>query len=222
MPRLDWRVSDAHRLRLDPFVSVTDEDKPKLVEKFKADGSANGTTVEHEDKERTLMRVRGTWDWRINPAHSLNLRASLQEGDEDKDKTKQDFDPAGVGGKLTLEDEKQRGRERGIELQYRYLMGGAHAWLFGSEVLRKSDDTDKRVLEDGVLKAAGPNDRFDIEDDRLIFYAQDEWTVAPGHTLTPGLRHERLDTASLNASNERFSNDDELWLPSLLRLGDAR
>ncbi|MBI2312451.1 MAG: TonB-dependent receptor [Betaproteobacteria bacterium] len=220
-PRLNVNLGGGSQLILTPFVSRVDENKRKTTDKFKLTPPATGAVIagdgkktEIEDKEREITRLRGEWKTRLAGGGEFSLRAAVQSGTEDKEKTAREFNAAGAQTKLTLEkgsvDEK--GSSAGARLKSPF---GAHRLGGGIEYFDKSRKDDKQTVENGVTKAAGRGDRFDISEKRWVLFLQDEIEIAEGHFLTPGLRSQRITQSSVDGAGQSRSGKYLTNSPSL-------
>ena len=225
-PRLSMKLGGGSEFNLTPFMSRSDEDKRKTVDKFKfstpATGvgrSGDGTRTEQEDKLREIARLRGEWKTKLAGEGQFSVHAGVQEGIEDKDKTAREFNAAGAQSKLTEERTENVERESfaGARLK---LPLGAHRLAGGVEYFDKTREDDKYTVETDAkgkvtTKAPGLGDRFDIAEKRWVAFLQDEIDLGKGHFLTPGLRSQWIEQSSVTLAGERRSGDYHLNSPSL-------
>ncbi len=193
-PRLQIRLSDGDELAFTPWITRADESKTKAVLKSKynapfTDGSAvvgDGSRTEAENKLRETYRLRGEWKRKLDDGQFL-IYVATQQGGEEKDKTAREYSAAGTLTKTTLERDDKDEAE--------WYLGGIwerkfdrHKLSAGLEYKDKSREDKKTTLENGVPKASGRGDNFDITEKRWTIWMQDEITLGGGHVFTPGVR----------------------------------
>ncbi|MEW6594573.1 MAG: TonB-dependent receptor [Thermodesulfobacteriota bacterium] len=231
-PRFDWKTA-AGKLSLDPFYVRTNEDKVKTENKFKANGDANGSKREEEDKINELSRLRVGWEQEISERLRLNWHGVGQRASESTDKTSRDYNAAGVVTKTTLEDNETKEGEFSTGISATWLASDFHAVKLGAEWLDRKSEAEKITYENNVLKAADAKGNFTVDETRLALFVGDEWQMAEKHLLAPGMRLEIYNSESRQSSGaERTSNDVQAnpslqyryqWSPeTVLRAGVAR
>lgn len=214
-PRLRWEREGGGSFSLDPFLIVSGEDKRKDQFKFNAAGAANGSQDETEDKKRVIARLRGGWEQRLAGGQKLNLRFTAQQGTEDKDKRRLDYNPAGVLTKTTLESEKQDEREWAARAALDGVAIKRHLWSVGLEGVLKNWETDKQLIENGAARPPAAADRFQLRERKIVAYAQDEVQVDPANVLTPGLRLERIRRESEDGAGAARTGTTSAFNPSI-------
>ena len=225
-PRLNVKLGGGSELNFTPFISSSDEDKRKTVDKFKYSTPAtgvgrvgDGAKRENEDKLREIGRMRGEWKTKLASGGEFSVHAAVQEGTEDKDKIAKEFNAAGARTKTADEHTENVERESfgGVRLK---LPLGAHKLAGGLEYFDKTREDDKATVETDAkgkvtVKKPGQGDNFDIAEKRWVAFVQDEIDLGRGHFLTPGLRSQWIDQSSVDGAGRRASNDITLNSPSL-------
>jgi iron complex outermembrane receptor protein len=196
VPRLTWRLGD-DRLTIEPFLSLGTEDKRETSEVRNAAGAITKGIVNSEDKTDKIARVGARYDGNVGWG-TWFAKLGVQQGESDKDKAGSESNAAGSLTKRTQELEKiqedQRYAGAGVAVPR-----GAHLIKAGLERRDADYQKTKSVFEAAnatatpALKAPGPNDIYTIKEAKSAVYLQDEWRVAAGHWLTPGLRYERTE-----------------------------
>lgn len=211
-PRFVWRNGE-DRLTLEPFLSNGTEDKHEQTALRNGLGVLTKNTDKREDKDDQVARMAGRYDGKTAWG-SWFAKAGMQEARIDKLATSLERNGAGVLTKTTIEDERirDRGSYGGAGVTFR--VGAAHALSIGTEVRKSEYDNAKDKLENGVVKTAA-KDIFNIEENRYILYAQDSWSLARGHTLTPGVRFERIERDATDSLGESRRSDFSASNPSL-------
>lgn len=217
-PRLNIKLGGGNELKLMPFISRSDEDKRKTVDKLKF-GDDDGARFEQEDKLREIARLRGEWKSKLRRGAELVLHAGVQEGIEDKDKTTREFNAAGTRTKLAEETTENVERETfgGARLK---LPLGTNKLEGGIQYFDKSRKDNKRTVETDAkgkvtVKSPGLGDRFDITERRWVAFLQDEITLGDRHFITPGLRSQWIEQRAADAIGVRRSARHALNSPSL-------
>lgn len=214
-PRLRWDLGKGQSLALDPFLIAAQEDKHHDVFKFKADGTFNGAQAKAEDKERVIARLRGKWTRRLAGDRQLSLRLTAEQGREEKAMETRDFNAAGALAKTTLQQDQQDEREFAGRIRLDGVAMARHFWSVGFEAELKDWETDKRTVENGVLKAPVPSDRFQVQERRAAAFVQNEWRIGPSSVLTPGLRLEHIRRESGDGAGSERASTTSALNPSL-------
>lgn len=220
-PRVEIELDRHDKLVITGLFSRTDEDKIRRTERQRYTDPVtainlvgDGATHSDESKQRDIARLRAEWRRKLAGSGDFRLFAQTQAGDEVKDVTKRDFNPAGALAKTTLEAEEktERGWKLGGALTRPW---GAHVFSAGLEFEDQRRDDAKRVVENGVAKAPGLGDTFDIAEQRLVAWAQDTWQLADAHLLTPGLRWQRIEREGVDGGGNAVGAATRTFSPSL-------
>lgn len=220
-PRINIRLDEGDELILSPWLSRNDEQKDKVVDKFKynspltgTDYVADGRRVEEEDKLRETRRLRGEWRHKLEAGGQLAFFAARQQGSEDKDKTMLEYNALGVLSKTTLETDRKHEEEwySGVRLE-RPL--GNHTLGAGIEYKELERRDHKEVMENGAPKVPGRGDNFDIDERLWTAWLQDEMDLGGGHVLTPGVRMLRSEQSAMDSLGQRSGSRYTIASPSL-------
>lgn len=220
-PRVNIRLSSVDELVFTPWLTRSDEGKAKEVLKSKynapyTDGSVivgDGSKTEAEDKLRETYRLRGEWKRKL-AGGGFSLYAAAQQGGEEKDKTALEYSAAGALTKTTLEQDDKDEREWYLGGKWERKLG-RHKLGAGLEYKDKSRQDKKSTLENGVPKAGGRSDNFDITEKRWTAWLQDEIELGGGHVLTPGARALRNRQSAVDGLGQSSGGTIQVVTPSL-------
>lgn len=194
-PRLHWNLGGGRSFTLSPFLSHTEDARRTRNERLAyADplaGSglaATGSGREEDEAQRTAGRLTAEWKTAFAGGGEFSARLTVQGERDRQDKDEADFDAAGAPlarrGERSARDEF----EKSLALRGKRLFGDAHLFSGGAEWRAKDGDERRLRSANGVALPAGADGRARIDDERRVLWLQDEWQLADGHLLTPGLR----------------------------------
>ncbi len=225
-PRLTWRFGE-DRLILEPFVSKGTEDKTETntVDKSNVVTSRVSTT---ENKDDTIARLAGRYEGKTAWGNWY-AKAGSQKTTSEKDKvtyTRSYNATTGVYSGATRATEYEE-----LEETINYLGAGVvipfaniHRLSTGVE-LRYSDYSSRKPKTSQSISAAGVpgavvdksgvRDKFDITEEKQVFYVQDEINLFARHWLTPGVRYERISREAQGGNNVALDSTTNASNPSL-------
>lgn len=200
-PRLDWKLSDRHTLQWNSFLQGHDAGNGNQRQHLRLLGPAPSI-----DDERTaawsrwrLGRSQLLWSSRRDDGSRLELKAGAQ-GSHSSSRIDYEGLP-GTPGPL------QRHTEADAQEQ-RYWGGGKARWpvadghvlVAGWDLEQRQRHELRRVFENGTeLLTPSQGVPFDVDLQRQVLFAQDEWAVSPRLSAQLGLRGEQLRTRSTSA-----------------------
>lgn len=211
-PRLIWDISDTQQLTLEPMISDGDEDKTERLQIADGKGGLTSKTDKVEYKTDQISRFAGRYDQR-QAAGAWYVRFGLQTGAVENDKTENVTDVA--KNKVTLKTEQEQ-----IEEQAHYLEIGGHYDLpqqvisAGLGLRHNSFDNQKTKTENGADKSEA-KENFNIDEQKITAFVQDEWQVAKDHWLTAGVRGEWTQRDAQVSTGLDLSDNDHAFSPSL-------
>ena len=225
-PRLTWRFGE-DKLTLEPFISKGTEDKTEnnTVTNTKVVTSRVATTENKDDK---IARLAGRYDGKTNWGNWY-AKAGSQQTTSVKDKVTWTDSYNATTGAYTGAKRATENEELEETINYTGAglvmpLGDMHRVSTGVEV-RFSDyssrkpKTEQSFSAKGVPGAvsdkSGVRDKFDITEDKFIFYVQDEISLFKNHWLTPGIRYERTSRESQGGSGAALSDTQQASNPSL-------
>ncbi len=210
-PRLSWQLSAQDSLELSPLYMRQEEDKAKTKYKLNASQAVSGREVELEDLDGETFGGSLRWSRKFQGG-GFSLETGLVRAEEDKDKSKQEYNSAGVAGKLTQEDEAKTDREINTVLKGYKALGDHQLLQAGVEFLDKDRRKDKQALENGVLKT-GVKDVYTLAEERWSVFLMDE--LSWGATgLNLGARLEKTDFEGESGTGFRRADSSSMVLPS--------
>lgn len=225
-PRLTWRFGE-DKLTLEPFISKGTEDKTEnnTASNTRVVTSRADTT---ENKDDTVVRLGGRYDGKTAWG-DWYAKAGSQKTTSEKDKvswTRSYNATTGVytGAKRATEQEE-------LEELINYAGAGVvipfadiHRLSTGVE-LRNSDYSSSKPKTEQSFNAAGVagaisdksavRDKFDITEEKLVFFVQDEINLFKNHWLTPGVRYERTSREATGGDNVALSDTQHASNPSV-------
>lgn len=225
-PRLTWRFGE-DKLTLEPFISVGTEDKTEnnTVRNTAVVTSRVATTENKDDK---IARLAGRYDGKTAWG-TWYAKAGSQQTTSEKDKvtwTQSYNATTGVytGAKRATEYEELSESINYAGAGLNFAIGSAQRISAGMEV-RQSDYGSRKPKTEQAFSAAGVagaivdksgvRDRFDITEDKLIFFVQDEINLFARHWLTPGIRYERTSREAQGGDGVALSSTQQASNPSL-------
>jgi len=219
-PRLQWKPTERDTFSLNAFLFKTDQATAVRTEKGKfgvpATGSNpafDGYTTENTDKNREVHRVQGVWR-RVLSLGDAEWKLTTQQSTETKDKSAEEFNAARVRTKTSTEDGTKKDQENSLAGRWWATLDN-HLVSIGTEIAERSRNDIKTRTENGVSKAAGLGDTFDIGERKYVLWAQDVWKIQPDHVLTPGIRLEKVITESTDGVGQVRSGEILVNNPSL-------
>lgn len=218
-PQLTWRIGDTSKLVLEPFLSEGTEEKNEDLVASNAAGAVSKKSHAFEDKDDQILRLASRYEHKTDWG-KWSLKGGTQEGSQDKTKLTTERTAADVVNKRALEFEQLEdtldyaGAGVDLKLNTHKLKLGAEYRSAGYDKYKTTSEG-KTASDTLVPKAAGANDIYLIDEDKVIFFAQDEWHLASNHWLTGGIRYEAIDRFALDRLGSSRSSDDTSTNPSL-------
>lgn len=203
-PRFTWRFGE-DRLTLEPFISQGTEDKNET-------SAARNTVVTtsrknvSEEKTDTVTRIGGRYDGQRSWGNWY-VKAALQETRSDKDKVEWSRNynvTTGIytGAKRATEKEelKEVANYAGAGVQipfneWQKISAGVEVRQgeYSSTKPKTEQSFNAAGVAGAVVDKSGVRDAFDISENMLVAYLQDEIRITGNHWLTPGIRSERTE-----------------------------
>lgn len=221
-PRLQWQLGDGQSFTLSPFFSHTeDERRTRIARQAFADPLAgtglapSGSGREEDQSRRSSGRLNAEWK-RVDPGNGeFSARLTAQGEQEKKQKGERDYDSAGLLTSSNGEDSERKEREFGLQLRGKRLLGESHLVTGGAEWREKHSDESSDQTNNGIPVAPSADSRATIDDRRRVLWAQDEWQLAEGHLLTPGLRWQQQHSRVTDGVGKSVTQDYHSLDPSL-------
>ncbi len=225
-PRLTWRFGE-DKLTLEPFISKGTEDKTETntVDNTRVVTSRVNAT---ENKDDTIARLAGRYDGKTAWGNWY-AKAGSQKTTSEKDKVTytQSYNAttgAYTGAKRATEYEELNETINYLGTGVVVPFANIHRLSAGFE-LRYSDYSSRKPKTEQSISAAGVpgavvdksgvRDKFDIAEDKLVFYIQDEINLFARHWLTPGVRYERVGREAEGGNSVALTSTTHANNPSL-------
>lgn len=206
-PRFQWKPTAADTFFLNPYLFKTEQLSKVQTDKAKFNTPASGTnamsdgsSVENTDKNRDIWRIQSGWR-RALPLGDMEIKSTLQQSTETKEKSTEEFNAAHVRTKTSAENGTKQDREQALAAKW-WAKLDTHAVSIGSDVAERGRDDIKIKTENGATKAAGLGDTFNIGERKYGLWVQDVWKVAPDHVVTAGTRLEKIFTESTDGAGQ--------------------
>lgn len=203
-----------------PLFLKLDEDKVKSKLTTEP-GKVGKSNPETEDKVQQTVGLSLTHQHRFASGLIWDSRVGYFSTTEDKDRVKQELKETAVDSglfvldKTELEDEQKEDRTLEADTRIsRFLNLGLNQEIKAGVAARLRDRyRDKQRIEDkgGVLTdLTAPKDNYDLDEDYLAAFLQDELFVTERLSIMPGLRleHVRLDASSGDATRGGSTHTD--------------
>ncbi len=163
--------------------------KNKTKQSFKADGSADKSETEHEDKQFDELQFAPSFSWTLSDKDQLSIEPLLLVSDEDKTKDKLKFKSDGsIDGKELEQEEKQR-LNWALYGQWQHQYGSGNEFSLGINLQESKEDKEK------VKTAYKGEDNLDKIENEIEDKSDQEWAltlknknyIGEQHTLVTGI-----------------------------------
>lgn len=218
-------LGDGERLVLSPFLfgrssdSASDTRRLTYADPGNATGlMADGRERNSESGQRVNGRVSLDWKKRQPGKGEMSVQAALQSGIERSDRTRDDYDAANVLQTRTETEDTSSNLGFSLKGKRSLPLADTHVGSFGVEARYRTTDDERSERVNGVVSALGAQAGAESRDREIALWGQDEWQVAAGHLLTPGLRVQVGDRRTEDATGLVIADAQTDWLPSLAYL----
>lgn len=230
-PRFRWQVSPNDVLRIEPvlFLTNTTRDVERNINSTNFFG--NGRLQRIRQRENTVQesfrnftwRMSGVWEHEFNPKAQMNLGLLFQRLENTQDKTEtniitdENFDnnpantprPIGSPSRTTINEIRNTNEQEWLAtLGFNFLLGDNHRLTTGFEGSFRDRDA-------GFADRVDVKANYELSEQQLSFYIQDEITLSPDHLLTAGLRLENITSNATSSESVNISNSNTELNPSL-------
>ena len=243
--RFQWDLSPRTTLKLQPSFFFSEEEKleDEVKNKFNDAEASDLKETEFKDKDETAdqdnSRVRAIWEQGISESQSFKASLTYQKTEEEKIKTEfvEKFDGNGVFDKSETKNENEtvESEEWRALAEYKLPVLNRHDLKVGAEFVSKDSVGSKAENKDGGPFEIKPENTFAVEEDRFMFFIQDDYSLSGRTDLALGIRGEYNDLLgeSVDGAGETAEDSELVWLPSFqvnhrfndrtnLRLGISR
>jgi len=177
--------------------------------------TADGRERETESKQTLNGRLSLDWKQRRPGQGETSAQLMLQGESETGTRNEDDFDAADTLLTRTRTRNTRSGQGATFKGKHSQAMADTHLATFGLEARYKTTLEKRSESVNGVDSALGAKARADSTERELALWAQDEWQVADGHLLTPGLRAQVDDREVTDGLGATVADASTAWLPSL-------
>ena len=216
-------LGDGARLVISPMLFgrtndlVNDTRRFTFADPLNATGLVADGSARNESDGRNL-NGRLAFDYKQRRAGQGETSAMLAiQGQTDRtDRSRDEFDA--VGTRVVDTDTRDETRSLGANFRGKAsqaFAGGLHLVTFGLDASAKKTTDTRSESQFGVVQALGAQARAESRESELAVWAQDEWTLAEKHTLTPGLRISASSRQVVDGLGVKIADDTVSWLPSL-------
>lgn len=163
--------------------------KNKTTQSFKADGSADKSETEQEDKQFDEFQFASSFDWALSTHDQLIIEPLLLVSDEEKTKEKHKFKSDGsIDGKELEQEDKQR-LNWALYGQWQHQYGSGSEFSLGLNLQESKEDKEK------VKTAYKGEDKLDKIENEIEDKSDKEWAltlknqkfIGDQHTLITGI-----------------------------------
>lgn len=226
-PKFTWQLNASDRLLIEPSVSHSrnpfDSDRELYAYADFVNGTGlapTGSIAEDGDDTQTDFNLRSEWQRKQGPAERT-LRAGVQHGFGQNDKTTRNFDTAGTQTGNRAEEGKSHDWGVDLSAQMKEPLAPRHLLTSGVEYAWRKLDEDRYLAIDGAPVAGGAANSFNIGEHSWVAYVQDEWAMNDSMSLTPGLRFRHIERDSEDGAGVAASAKSSTFSPSLHYLWKA-
>lgn len=177
--------------------------------------TADGRERETESKRNLNGRLSLDWKQRRPGQGETSAQLMLQGESETGTRNEDDFDAADTLLTRTRTRDTRSGQGATFKGKHSQALADTHLATFGLEARYKTTLEKRSESVNGVDSALGAQARADSTERELALWAQDEWQIADGHLLTPGLRAQAGDRAVTDGLGATIADASAAWLPSL-------
>jgi len=213
-PRLTWRLGE-DRLTIESFISDGTEDKIENATTRTGAGALSKSASTNEDKTDRLQRFATRYDGKLDQG-TWFAKAGIQQGVIEKDKRATERNAAGTLTKS--ETEKEKVQEDGLYAGMGGMITLNKMHSVSSGIEWRNDEFDnnkqKRNVLTGVI-TADPKERFNVKENKVIVYAQDEIRLSENQWITPGVRYESTDRTATDSNSVSQRSKHAASNPSL-------
>ncbi|WP_169615089.1 TonB-dependent receptor [Nodosilinea sp. P-1105] len=229
-PRLEWQVSPQDTLHFEGLLLATEEyrDVERNITQFTFRN--NGTLQRQRERIRLNDENSRVLNWRVGTRWQRELGAdsTLEVGllvqgldsttnkEEREVRTDTNFNNAGVGTVGTPQESRTEQRDSTTETDWiasarlDWQVSDQHRLTLGVNGSFRDRNADRIQNDEPV-----PNNIFGIDETQINAFIQDEWTLAPNHTLLAGVRLEQVYTTAIASDDRSGSQSNTQINPSL-------
>lgn len=213
--RIQWRLRAASTLVLQPFAVLSQSNEQTtrdLVQTLGATPPAYAHAVSDSESQFRMLRINLTGNHRLDGGTRLELRGYVGASRGSSDLVRLESDDA--GNLLRRFDHTGEDRDRSGSFNGKVSHGTSteHALVGGWEAELLTREQARRTLENGAPLLTEFGEQLSARSQRAAAFLQDEWNPSKQWSAYAGVRWERIDTRSEDAT-QRVSNRSDVWTP---------
>lgn len=210
---------DGGELHLKPLFIEDTENKDKLVEKYKANGTFDKYENEIEDKTKTTKGILLEQKHRFGNGTKLDANVGHYSTTEDKDKIKRTLNLQKVEDltkrELEAEDKEDSFWQTEAKMTQRWQAGLDNELKYGLKLRQRERTKEKTKYRNGVLLPSEAKDKYALEEDYYALFIQNETFFTERFSVMPGVRGEYVERVSVDRRGVVADEYDDGIMPSL-------
>lgn len=213
--RIQWRLGGGHALVLQPLL-VANRARDRITRDLaQALGPTPPPFAHAESRGESdfrLARLNVTGQHRLSADTRLELRGYGARSRYSDAYVRFEWDEAGVPVRRIDGSARHDDTSASLGGKVTHRTTREHSLVGGWEAEVLSRDQTRTTIENGVPTLVEFGEALAAKSRRLAAYAQDEWNPSPRWSAYAGLRWERIDTRSDDASMQARNRSD-VWTP---------
>ncbi len=193
---------DGGELHLKPLFIEDTENKDKLVEKYKANGTFDKYENEIEDKTKTTGGVLLEQKHRFGGGAKLDANVGYYSTTEEKDKIKRTLNQQKVEDitkrELEVEDKEDSFWQAEAKMTQRWEAVVDNELKYGIKLRQRERTKEKTKYRNGVLIPGEAKDKYELEEDYYALFVQNEVFFTGKFSVMPGVRGEYVELISVD------------------------
>lgn len=193
---------DGGELHLKPLFIEDTENKDKLVEKYKANGTFDKYENEIEDKTKTTEGVLLEQKHRFGGGAKLDANVGYYSTTEEKDKIKRTLNQQKVEDitkrELEVEDKEDSFWQAEAKMTQRWEAVVDNELKYGIKLRQRERTKEKTKYRNGVLIPGEAKDKYELEEDYYALFVQNEVFFTGKFSVMPGVRGEYVELISVD------------------------
>lgn len=210
---------DRGELHLKPLFIEDTEDKNKLVEKYRANGTFDRYEREVEDKTKTTEGALLEQKHKLGGGAKLDASIGFYSTTEEKEKTKFVLNQQMVENitrrELEFEDKEDSFWQAEAKMTQRWNMVIDNELKYGVKLRQRKRDKTKEKFRNGVLLTPEAKDKYALEEDYYALFVQNEMFITKHFSVMPGVRGEYVELVTRDGTGRMADEYSGDVMPSL-------
>jgi iron complex outermembrane receptor protein len=202
--RLQWRLGGNDSFTLQPFMFLSQgssQGSRRLVQPVGQIAQPYAAATIATDSDFGVARVNGQWQQRFSPDTRLELRFSGGGFRNHSSSRRDEFDLAGAPSRRLDDESTVREHSWTSVGKLAHELASEHSLVGGWDLESISRTEQRSTLQNGLPILAGFGNELNAASRRMALYLQDEWNPTRQWSAYAGLRWERIETRSEDATN---------------------